>query len=82
MHRVAWFVDSVAATCSLAPAEELQLLETSKIVLSESHEDFDPRLHDPHTLALVQNRLFALSAAFSGLPDFEVGCWAQGPAGF
>jgi hypothetical protein len=56
---------AVAATCLLAPEEELQLLETKHIVLDEKHDDYDPGWHDPYTRCLVKNRLMCLRATLA-----------------
>lgn len=63
---------AVAATCALALEEELQVLESSPVVLNDKHPAYDPLLHDPYTLALVNNRLAALRASLAGEPSFQV----------
>jgi hypothetical protein len=65
-------LNAVASTCQLSPEEELQLLETDKIVFDDQHQDYKPAIHDPYTLTLVKNRLSSLRASLAGEETFAV----------
>jgi thiol-disulfide isomerase/thioredoxin len=55
-------LDQIATTCVLSEEEELQLLETDKMVYDENHIDYDFMTHTPYYITLVKNRLHSLRA--------------------
>ena len=50
-------IESVSSGCRIAPQEELQLLESNMITLSEDDKTYDKDIHDPYSMAVCFNRL-------------------------
>ena len=52
----------VSSNCRLTQEEELQLLNTEYVVVSEKSPAYNRQVHDPYSMALVFNRKAALNA--------------------
>ena len=62
-------LDSISSACRLAPEEELQLLESDRIVTSSDDPLYNFTIHDDYTMALCYNRKHALRAQLGQHPD-------------
>eukprot|EP01038_Epipyxis_sp_PR26KG_P004031 gene4031-5768_t len=75
-------LDCVSSNCRLAPAEELQLLETDFVVTSSSDAKFNKDKHDEYSMALCYNRkqqlrsLLQNSSLTSSSDDIKILCKA------
>lgn len=62
-------LDSVSSSCRLAPAEELQILDSDKVATSSESPAYDKDVHSEYCMALCYNRQQQLGAILSSAID-------------
>ena len=74
-------LDCVAAACGLSEEEELQILESNALIVTdEAHAKYDRKVHDLYHMTVVKNRRSCLSALSTfesqGIHDSRIcQCW-------